>query len=75
MKIVYEQPDGTVAVMIPAAQANVAKFLPQVIGMTEQQYMEFIRDRDVPAGATKVAIVPDADIPTDRTQRAAWRLP
>ena len=75
MKIVYEQPDGTVAVMCPAIQSDLARTLPQVKDLSEQAYLEFVRDRAVPANATKVSIVPDTDIPQTRAQRAAWRLP
>jgi len=73
MKIVFTRPDGGTSIMTPAAQAAVAKVLPIVEGMTEQQFVEFIRDRDVPGDAINVRIVQDADIPTDRTFRNALK--
>jgi len=71
MKIVFTRADGGTSIMTPAAQASVVKHLPIVESMTEQQYVEFIRDRDVPADAINVRIVQDNEIPTDRTFRNA----
>lgn len=73
MKIVFDRPDGGTSIMSPAAQADVAKVLPEVKGMTAQQYVEFIRDRDVPADAVTVRIVQDNEIPADRTFRDALK--
>jgi len=73
MKIVFTRPDGGTSIMTPGAQAAVAKHLPEVEGMTEQEYIEFIRDRDVPGDAINVRIVQDNEIPTDRTFRDALK--
>jgi len=73
MKIIFTRPDGGVSIMTPAPQAHVARVLPQVADMTEQQYVEFIRDRDVPIGATNVSVVADNAIPVDRTFRNALK--
>jgi len=73
MKIVFTRPDGGTSIMTPAPQADVARVLPEVKDMTEQQFVEFIRDRSVPEGATNVRIVQDNEIPTDRTFRDALK--
>jgi hypothetical protein len=73
MKIVYTQPDGSTAIMIPAPQSHLARVMPEVEDMTPGQYIEFIRDRDVPPDATNVRIVDDHEIPTDRTFRNALK--
>jgi len=73
MKIVFTMPDGATSIMIPAPQADVARVLPEVKDMTEQQFVEFILDRDVPPDATNVRIVQDSEIPKDRTFRNALR--
>lgn len=56
-RIIYSTPEGGVAVIIPAPDC----------GLT----VEEIAAKDVPAG-TPYKIVPVADIPSDRTFRAAW---
>lgn len=38
---------GESATCVPAAQADVAKFFPEVDSMTEEQYIQWIIDRDV----------------------------
>ena len=73
MRIVFTRPDGGTSVMTPAAQADVAKVLPEVADMTPQQFVEFIRDRDVPADATNISIVPASSIPADRHFRNALK--
>jgi hypothetical protein len=42
--------------------------------MTEREAIEFIRWRDVPREVNRWEIVREADLPTDRTFRNAWRL-
>lgn len=73
MKIVFTRQDGRTSIMTPAAQVDLAKTLPEVLDMDEQQYIEFIRDRDVPAGSTNISIVADDAIPVDRTFRNALK--
>ncbi len=58
-RILYQHPDGSVAVIIPAPDC----------GLT----IEEIAAKDVPQGLTW-QIVDEADIPTDRTFRNAWCL-
>lgn len=73
MKIVFTLSSGKTAIMTPALQADVAEIIPGVAELTEQQYVEFIRDRDVPKDATNIRIVEDHEIPEDRTFRNALR--
>ena len=56
-RIIYPNDDGGVSVIVPAAEC----------GLTIEQ----IAAKDVPAGKP-YKIVDVADIPTDRTFRAAW---
>ncbi len=58
-RILYRNPDGSVAVLIPAPDC----------GMT----LEEIAAKDVPQGLAW-QIVEDTDLPTDRTFRNAWTL-
>lgn len=72
MKIVFTH-EGNTVILTPVPQAFVARSLPQVADMTEQQYVEFIVNKDVPAGATNVRIIQDHEVPTDRSFRNAWK--
>lgn len=56
-RIIYPTPEGGVAIIIPAPDC----------GLT----IEEIAAKDVPAGVP-FRIVDSADIPADRTFRAAW---
>jgi hypothetical protein len=58
-RIIYPTDDGGVAIIIPAAEC----------GLT----IEEIAAKDVPQGKP-YKIVDVADIPTDRTFRAAWEF-
>jgi hypothetical protein len=73
MKIVYTLPDGSTAIVHPAPKAQVAKVLPEVAKMSDQEYVLFIRARDVPADAPNLSIVPASSIPEDRTFRDALK--
>lgn len=59
MRIVYENLDKTIAVIIPSADAE------------EKYGLEAIAKKDTPAGLP-YWIVEDSEIPTDRTFRDAW---
>ena len=69
-RIVYERPDGGVSQIVPAPE-----FVQQLMdgGMTEAQAIEAVRQKDVPAGATKVEIIDASDLPS-RELRNRWRL-
>lgn len=56
-RIIYPTPEGGVAVIIPAPECGLS--------------IEEIAAKDVPAGVP-FKIVVAADIPEDRTFRAAW---
>ena len=61
LRVIYPTDDGGVAVLIPAPE-----WLAQ-----EGNTLEALAAKDVPAGKSW-KIVDAADIPTDRTFRAAW---
>lgn len=60
-RIIYQNDEGGVAVIIPTTEA------------IEQYGIEAIALKDVPAGKP-FKIVDVADIPSDRTFRAAWEV-
>ena len=61
-RIIYNQDNGVVAVIIPTPEAF------------EQHSIQAIAIKDVPAGK-KFKIVDADDIPSDRTFREAWTMP
>jgi hypothetical protein len=73
MKIVFTRNDGRTEVRSPAPQRQVAKIFPEVLGMTDQEYIEFIKNRDVPKDAINVQIVPESSIPEERHFRNALK--
>ena len=60
-RIIYKTDEGGVAVIIPTAEA-LANYT-----------IEEIAEKDVPAGKA-YKIVDEADVPSDRTFRAAWEV-
>ena len=60
-RIIYNQDNGVVAVIIPTPEA------------LEQHSIQAIAIKDVPAGKP-FKIVDAADIPSDRSQRDAWTV-
>ena len=58
-RIIYPNDDGGVSVIVPAAECGLS--------------IEEIAAKDVPAGKP-YKIVDVADIPSDRTFRAAWEF-
>lgn len=73
MKIVYTDNSGNTCVINPAAQEDVAKVLPEIASMTQTEFIEWVKIKDVPADATNVSIVAADAIPTDRTFRNALK--
>lgn len=68
-KIVYTRPDGGVSIIHPAAKHNIEKVMGP---MTDAEYEAHVLARSIPADATNVRYIDDADIPTDREFRNAW---
>jgi hypothetical protein len=62
MRIIYENSDNSLSILIPA---------PECI---KNHTIEEIALKDVPSGVP-FWIVPNEEIPTDRTFRDAWELP
>jgi len=60
-RIIYNQDNGVVAVIIPSPEA------------LEQHSIQAIAIKDVPAGKP-FKIMDASDIPSDRTFRAAWTV-
>lgn len=65
-RIVYTRPDGGVSVVQPSPNGRRES-------ETEQEWLDRIVAKDVPADATDVRIVDEADVPADRTFRNAWK--
>ncbi|ARO88188.1 hypothetical protein EBAPG3_010580 [Nitrosospira lacus] len=76
MKITYTRPDGGTSVITIAGQESVAKSLagtmgPSISAMTESQFIDWVKGKDVPVDATNVQVVEDSDVPVDYTGRIA----
>jgi hypothetical protein len=76
MQIIYTRPDGGTSVITLADKSTV----PEAVGMTDQQFAEWVRDRSVPGDATDVSIVsaytppeviPETPAPSTITMRQA----
>lgn len=68
--ICYTRGDGGVSVVVPSA-TRLAELMAS--GMTEDQAVESIRQKDVPPTATNVCITDRAAVPADRRFRNTWR--
>lgn len=73
MKIVYTDNSGNTCIVNPARQEDVAKVLPEIASMTQAEFIEWVKIKDVPADATNVSIVAADAIPVDRTFRNALK--
>lgn len=72
--IVYKEPSGNLCILTPAPKDRVGLLLPQVLGMTDDEYLAFITAKDVPAGATDVQLIDSADFPAERGNRDCWDI-
>lgn len=82
-RIVYTRPDGGVSVIAPDPQCLQQLMRPwgtpqspgecPALGLTRRQAVEWVRDKDVPVGATGGAIIDRGSLPVSRRFRAAWR--
>ena len=63
--ILYTRSDGGVSIIIPTAQ-TFAKF------ETEDEAIAYVREKDVPDGATKIRVIERTALPEKRTFRDAW---
>lgn len=73
MKIVYTDNSGNTCIVNPARQEDVAEVLPEIASMTQAEFIEWVKIKDVPADATNVSIVAADAIPVDRTFRNALK--
>tara|TARA_R100000231_G_C5295165_1_gene155842 strand:- start:300 stop:536 length:237 start_codon:yes stop_codon:yes gene_type:complete len=67
MRIVYKQPNGVAAIVVPA---NPDEINPST---GKPWTLEEIAAKDVPTGL-KYKIVEDSEIPTDRSFRNSWTV-
>lgn len=76
-RIAYTRPDGGVSILIPADQQQLAFILANrgqlelaatILNYTAEEYLAWIRAKDVPADATNVTVLDAADIPQGETQ-------
>lgn len=73
MKIIYLNNNGNTCIVTPANQEDYAAIVPEIANMTPLEYVEFIKNKDVPLDATNISIVNASDIPTDLTFRDALK--
>ena len=71
-RIIYSNPDGSVSVVTPAAQSDVAKVVPAVGNLTEAQFLNWVSNKNIPSTATNVTIIEEESLPP-RTSRNLWR--
>lgn len=67
MKIVYQRADGGVSIVTPADKRTVPGFQYS----TDEEFLNHVISKSVPADASNVRIVEDHEIPADRTFRDA----
>jgi hypothetical protein len=65
-RVIYTRPDGGISVLAPAAGARLAD-------ESEDDFVQRIILKDVPADATDVRVIDASEVPKDRTFRNAWR--
>ena len=73
MKIIYLNSDGATCIVNPVSQKDYATVVPEIASMTPLEYVEFIKNKDVPIDATNVSIVSADLIPVDLTFRDALK--
>jgi hypothetical protein len=72
-KIVYKEPGAGIVILTVAAKENLAKYIPQVADMTDDEYYDFIIKKDVPEEAQDtVKLMDDKDFPATREHRDEW---
>jgi len=71
-KIIYTRPDGGVSVVHPMSKESVGKLEPKVLGMSDAEYIDWIKNKDVPADATNIMVVDESELPKDRSNRDKW---
>lgn len=71
MKIVFTRLDGGLSVVHPVAKEIVMRNLG-LNEMSEQEYLDHVWKRSVPADAINPAWVEDSVIPEDRSMRNGW---
>lgn len=69
-KLMYTRPDGGVSIVYPVTKEQIEK---QLGALTDEQYEAHVRERSIPIDAVNVTEVDDADIPSDREFRDAWK--
>ncbi len=71
-KIAYQRPDGGTSIVIPTAKADIERDLKRTL--TDQEYETHVRDKSLPADASNIVDIQEADIPQTREFRNAWVL-
>ena len=69
MKYIYTRPDGGITLVCAAPKENIELILGN---MTDEEYIDHIKDRSFPEGNTKWREITDNDIPQDYEFRDAW---
>lgn len=67
-----EPNDGGVTVRTTANKSDAARVIPEVTDMTLDEYIDFIKDRDICSSCTNIVVCDHTEVPTDRTFRDAW---
>lgn len=67
----YTRPDGGVSIVTPVDKAQIEINLNRQL--TDEEYEAHVRERSIPVDATNVTTIEDADIPSNREFRDAWK--
>lgn len=68
-----DQATGRVVILGVAPKEHVAKILPHVAAMTDDEFLDFVINKDVPANARHtVKLINENNFPSDRAHRDEW---
>ena len=72
--ILWEREDGGVSYNVIVPKSIVEKQNPEVSEMSEQEYIDWVSDKDIPPSGSKLKIIDASEIVADKTFRNAWVL-
>ena len=73
-KIIYQKPDGSVEVIHPSPRELMVNVPDAIKNLTDDEYVEYVKQKDVPSDASNVTIVDESDIPMSRANRNFWKI-
>lgn len=71
--IVFKRSDGSVTRRIPARKEDVSKVYPEVLSMTDDQYLEYVKNHNIPSDATDIMVIEESEQPSFE-HRDCWTI-